>query len=880
MTTLESKLVVSVSDRTGSGASAAAKNLSAVDKAIKSVGAAKSKGLEEIRNQLAAIGKHKDAEKRLAEFAAANEKARARVRALGADLMAATKPTAAMGRAYDAAARAADAAGQRLARQQTTVAASARALQAMGVATGAVAQAEARLASEADRAAAAIQKETAAAAKSASRRAALAREIVRQANEEAAANRRAAEASRARWDAAKMVMGGGAAYAGMKAKQEIKDIATRAVDLDLAQRQQVAFGNIAEGDQKGTLRPQADRIAQATRFTIPDIITGQTRILESLPSTFSGETRAAIAKAVTENAVNYALAIPGGIDMETAGHTVIAYLKSLNKDISTPEKAAKESAAAVNTMVKASKLSGLAHNDIAEFLKFGGAPGTFAGFSDPFKFAVLAAQKRAGTDGALSGTFMRALAGYSVAPTTKGLGALADIGINYDSFAKNRKPASGENFARGLMQRYGIKLSKDQMTRISEVMQGTYTNEFGDEAPIMSSREKFIEEVMPIVEESLGRTKKGKPLAVDKAKVTKDLNAYFNSTTGDVDVEGLFREIVKKDPSMQVLNAFLGKQQGGRMIALLQQMKYFESDLQQLGHVDPDFAKKIGEYLTGGLYGSQQNAQGSVETAKTRIGEAYEAPLKYFFDRVGDAGDWLANLSVNGRIAAGAMLALAAAGGHVVAFLTLRAGLAAMLGGITGARGAGAAAGAAGGLGLRGLLGMGLRGAGALGLGALGAYGLVKGAGALGYGKREMTLDESLARLRSQGKAWSPALQEKMFDDYLSPGGERRLKQMDDNEMARRKGVMGGTRPEAIIPGGADAGSAAGAGIGQGIADGLGKQSGLVRGVAEQIMAEIRSVLSQGVDVPVRLNKSASSVRDEIRQELRTTYADTGVSFS
>jgi hypothetical protein len=89
-------------------------------------------------------------------------------------------------------------------------------------------------------------------------------------------------------------------------------------------------------------------------------------------------------------------------------------------------------------MLKAAKVSGLEHNDIAEFIRFGGSPGTFAGCSGLLKFAVLAAQKRTGLDGALSGTFLRALSGYSVAPTPTRLGALADIGINYDDFAATK----------------------------------------------------------------------------------------------------------------------------------------------------------------------------------------------------------------------------------------------------------------------------------------------------------------------------------------------------------------------------------------------------------------------------------------------------------
>lgn len=885
---LTSELIVKLTQQVSGPAAEAKKALAGVDQA------------------LAAIGKRREADQRLTTMTVASEKAKAKVRDLATAMAAVENPTKKMAAAYEQATAAADRTTQRLAQQRAAVASSTQAMRGFVGATETMAAAEVRLGSEAARAGAALMRAAQDEQRAARLRQSRAREMVRAANEEAAANQRAAAALRSRADAARMVLGVAATTAGMKAKDEVVDISKRAVDLDQVQRQQVAFGNVAEGDQKKILRPQADRIAQATRFTIPDVLTGQTRVLESLPSNFEGENRAAIAKAVTENAVNYALAIPGKIDMETAGHTVIAYLKALNKDISTPEKAASESAAAVNTMIKASKLSGLSHNDIAEFIRFGGAPGTFAGFSDPFKFAILAAQKRAGSDGALSGTFMRALAGYSVAPTKKGLGALADIGINYDSFVTNRKPASADGFAKGIMQRYGVKLTPDQRKRIDEAMSSTFTDESGAELPLMSSRERFTEAVMPIVEESFEKTKKGQTRATDKAKVKKDLDAYFNSTMGDVDVEGLFRAMVKKDPSMQVLNAFLGKEQGGRFIALLQQMKYFESDIASLGHIQPDFAKKIAEYLQAGLYGSQQNAEGSIETAKTKIGEAYSSILKGFYDKVGDFGDWLSGLSNGGRLAAGALLAVAAAGGFAAGGLTLWMGARALFGGGAGAAGAGlggmvGGAAAGGGVGLFARLGrlakFGLRRLGPLGVGFAATEGVVAAGRAGGYGRADEAIDESRARLKAQGQDWSPALVERMYDDYLSGAGPGRLKRIDDNEMSRRRGgaSTSGSRithpetaPRSVWPDAGASGQQSGGDLGIGIADGLGKQSGLIEGEAQAILDRLRLVFVAGVTVPVRLDSSgvqsaASQVQAradrEVDRMMSSIHADPDPDF-
>lgn len=816
------------------------------------------KALSSVDQAMAAIGKRREADQRLAAMAAASEKARAKVRDLQTAMVSAEKVTKRQADAYQAATLAADKAAQKLKAQQAAVAAAERGMRTFVGATESMSAAEARLRQEAERAGQTLLKETANAAKAARLRRSLAAEMVRAANDEATANRRLSQSYHERRAAALAVLGSGAMWAGSKAGELVKSTVGRGLTLDQAQRQQVAFGNISEQAQKAVLRPQADRIAQATRFGIPDVLSGQTNILESLPSNFEGDLRAQIAQAITANAVNYALAIPGNIDMSEAGHRVISYLKTMNKDISTPEKAAAESSRAVNMMIKAAKLSGAKDNDIAEFMRFGGAPGTFAGFSDPFKFAILAAQKRAGSDGALTGTFLRALAGYSVAPTKTGLAALADIGIRYDDYTTMKGGATSENFSRGLMQRYGIKLSPDQKARVQAALDGTFTDETGTEVPILSDRGKFTEAVQPIVEESFSKGKNGKVRATDSAKVKKDIDAYYNDTIGAVDVERLFRDMVKRDPSMGVLNAFLGKEQGGRFIALLQQMKYFEHDVESLSSVPPDFAQKIGEYLMGGVYGSQQNAEGSFETAMTRIAEAWSGKLQFAFDRIGEVGDAISGMSENARVAAGALLALGSAATFAGGAYALYKGGSALLG-----IGGGAAAGA-GAAGLAGSWGRaassGLRG------------GLVNGL--LYYGGT--TAIDSLLGVTPEKAA--------QFDEDFSTWSiMKRLY----NDVTGGSSAPGIQYPGPAAPGvgaAAPAGEKSGSDLGGGIADGLGKQSSLIEDQARQILAAVQQVMSQGVEVPVRIDSSgaqaaASAARAQadakVSAMLRSTYADT-----
>lgn len=852
---LTSELVLKLTQQVSGPAAEAKKALAGVDQA------------------LAAIGKQRAAEQRLKALAASQDAARKKVLELASAYQAAENPSRKLTKSYMDAVTAAGKVGRAVEAQRAVLRASEQSLRSLGIATNDLAGAETRLRSEAERAAAALVKATADEASAARRRRSIATEMARSAAEEAAANRRVTQSLQERRAAAVAVVGAGAMWAGNKAKEQVRDTVDRALDLDQAQRKQVAFGNIGEDAQKRLLRPQADRIAQATRFGIPDVLSGQTNILESLPSTFEGDLRAEIAKVITDNVVNYALAIPGNIDMAEAGHTVIAYLKTMNKDISTPEKAAAESARAVNMMIKAAKLSGAKHNDIAEFMRFGGAPGTFAGFSDPFKFAVLAAQKRAGSDGALSGTFLRALAGYSVAPTKKGLGALADIGIRYDDYTTMKGGASAENFSRGIMQRYGIKLNADQKARIQAALDGTFVDETGAEVPIMSNRDRFTEAVQPIVEESFAKTKQGKVRATDSAKVKKDLDAFYNDSIGAVDVERLFRDMVKKDPSMGVVNAFLGKEQGSRFIALLQQMRYFEHDVESLGAVPDDFAKKIGDYLLGGLYGSQQNAQGSWETAKTKIGEAWSSKLQWMYDVSGMAGDAISGLGENARLAAGALMGLAAAVGIGGGAWALWRGATSLLGGGAAAGGTAAVAGSVGGLAAFSARARAL--AGWLVKGPLGPAAATAGA---------------LSTFDPEGNLWglTSPIDKWMKDTWgfdpsnVPIGGAPSSPGVRYQSPPSFGGDPGGW-PTNMLPPSAPAGEKSGSDLGTGIADGLGKQSSLVEQQAQQILAMVQSIFAAGVTMPVRIDSAgvqdaASAARAgaerKVSAMMRSTYDD------
>lgn len=176
---LTSELVLKLTQQVSGPAAEARKALAGVDQA------------------LAAIAKHKGAQTAVADLARAYEAARAKVRALRDDLIAAEKPSAKLQRDYKAAATAADALGARLAAQKKIVADGARALAAMGIEANNLAAAEARLKAEANAAGAALLKEAQAAERAARQRRSLSQEIVRSARDEAAANKALAAAQKA-----------------------------------------------------------------------------------------------------------------------------------------------------------------------------------------------------------------------------------------------------------------------------------------------------------------------------------------------------------------------------------------------------------------------------------------------------------------------------------------------------------------------------------------------------------------------------------------------------------------------------------------------------------------------------------------------------------
>ncbi len=76
----------------------------------------------------------------------------------------------------------------------------------------------------------------------------------------------------------------------------------------------------------------------------------QIKAMQGLPASFDAQLRAEVGAGIIENVKNYALAMEA--DMETAAEGLRSFLQSTGKDISSKEKALKESQRAVNSWSK------------------------------------------------------------------------------------------------------------------------------------------------------------------------------------------------------------------------------------------------------------------------------------------------------------------------------------------------------------------------------------------------------------------------------------------------------------------------------------------------------------------------------------------------
>lgn len=447
----------------------------------------------------------------------------------------------------------------------------------------------------------------------------------------------------------------GAAAIGYRARSFAGKAIVSAAEFDYAARKQreLTEGDISKADQASVLIPQAKRIGQETRFTNLDVIQAQTASMQGLPTNIVGRTRAEVGAGIMEHVKNYAIVME--TDLKTAAETVRTYLQTTGKDISTKEKALRESQLAVNRIVRMAKLGGMTGEDVPQYLKYGAGANSVVGVDEDAFLAIGALAKRAGLPGEEAGVFMRQVAAKLAAPSKKGLTAMRAAGIDYNRFVRMPGKLDTGRLESQFQQELGIRFTPAVRKKLDSVL-SNYV--------IVSDRNKFTAAVSDATAPLFPRSRGGKIAAADKAKVAKAAGEFHKTSAAGVDAQGLLDTLMRSNLTLAQINSILDYRQGGRYAVTARQREEYIAAREKLRETDNDqtFAKKKADEIMGGLGGALENLKGSFENLQQAIGEANEGLLKLSFDTIGKGFDWVSNLSVEARQAATALGAIATLG--------------------------------------------------------------------------------------------------------------------------------------------------------------------------------------------------------------------------
>lgn len=526
--------------------------------------------------------------------------------------------------------------------------------------------------------------------------------------------------------------------AGLPAAYYAREGARRAITaggtMDYAVRRQRAFADISEAEQRRVLIPQAEKIGADTKFTPVDIVEAQTTTANRLPAHM--KSAATIAPLVGQMK-NYALSMKE-TTMDEAAQAVTGFLMSTGKDISSPEKAEFEARRASNMLIRMSKLGAMGHHDIMPFVQRGASAGRIAGLSDETMAALAVGMKRSNISGDQAGTALRTLSSKLVAPTDKGLSALATAGIDYSKYSRMPGGLSVESLEGKFKQDFGKSFTPDIRAKLAETLSDT---------EVIADRGRFTEAVTEAVSSLFTPKKDGTMKAADRKAVAKKVGDFHKFSAESVDAEGLLQAILSKDPTLGVLNAFATDKHGNKIGLIAKAFEQFERDRQTLKETPGNFGDKISETITGGLGGALERLTGAIENAYTRIGRANEGWLAPSVDAIGNTIEALSSLPeklilFGTAVATASGVLLGIKGASTAATV---AGGAATAAGATAAGAGLSRAGAAGATFVR----MGARGLGLAGL-AYGGYELLDYA--IGQGNREKYKDVAPGEAHNEGR--------------------------------------------------------------------------------------------------------------------------------
>lgn len=449
----------------------------------------------------------------------------------------------------------------------------------------------------------------------------------------------------------------GSGYGAYRGAQMGKTAIQKAGEFDYAVRRQRAYADITEQEQSDILIPQAIRIGVDTPFTNKDIVEAQTTVASRLPADLKNARTIA---PLVGQMKNYALAMKG-TTMEDAAQAVTGFLLSTGKDLSSPEKADAESRRASNLLLRAGKLGAMSHHDLMPLVQRGLSAGRIAGLSDETMLALGVGMKRSNISGDQAGTALRTLSSKLVAPTNKGMAALATAGIDYNQFTRMPGGLSVDNLEGKFRQDFGKSFTPEVREQLSEVLSDT---------EIVADRGRFTQAVTEAVAGLFKPKKDGTMAAADRKAVAKKVGEFHRFSAERVDSEGLLQAILSKDPTLGVLNAFATDKHGAKIGLIARAFEQFERDRQVMKETPADFGDKISATITSGLGGAIERLVGSIDTAFTQVGRANENWLAPSLDKIGNTIESLAmappkivEFTTQVGLAAGALLALRSAAG-------------------------------------------------------------------------------------------------------------------------------------------------------------------------------------------------------------------------
>lgn len=612
-----STLTVRLVQQVAGPAEAAVKGIEGIGRAVKGLDKLGSRAMDRLQAASKALAKDAAALDKIADFkllkrgltdaAQAYRLAQQQARALKAELAGVEKVSARQQQALNRATREVERTKAAFMSQGQAVRAASAGLNAAGISVRSLADAEARLKANVLGANEALKKQADAAVRSAKRR-----------------------------EAAGVLASGAGVAAAYQGKQIARKALDAAAEFDIGVRKQRVFTDLTPEDQKALIA-QALRVGQDTPYTNLDVVKAQTKAMQGLPASFSSKLRAEVGEGILDNVKNYAMVMEA--DLETSAEAIRSYLQTTGKDISTKEKALKESNKATNQLVKMAKLGGMSDEDVQQFMKFAASPGSVAGLSSESMMALGALARRGGLRGDEAGVAMRSMASKLSSPTQQGLAAMDAAGITYSKYKTMPESLNREGLSSHFKRRLGKGFSADSTAAIDKAL---------NDPTVLQDQGRFVEAVTKAVEKQFGqKTKKGETRASDLKAISKTAREFYKAQGGKVDMERLVADLMASNLSLDQLNAILTDKHGGKFAVTQKQRDEYNASRKGIVDAgnDPDFAKKKAEEIYGGFGGAVKKLEGAIETFYQQLGTSNEAWLKPLITTTGDLVDKFSSLS-------------------------------------------------------------------------------------------------------------------------------------------------------------------------------------------------------------------------------------------